>query len=56
LQILDCFQGIVVGFLAGTSHGIGHHPDVVVMLVRVHRRIVDADVCQSADEIKRLNT
>ena len=40
-----------MGFLRRTSHRIRHNADVIIMLVGVNRCIVNANICQSADQI-----
>ena len=52
LQVVDGPQRALMGFLGRTGHGIFNHMDMIVVLMGVHRRIVDADIRQPADQIE----
>ena len=36
----------------GAGNGIRHDPDMIIMLVRIHRRVMDTDIRQSSDQIQ----
>ena len=45
----------MMGFRTGTCNGIGDYFDMIVMLMRVYRRIVNANVSQPANQVQRIH-
>lgn len=44
-----------MGLVAGAGDGVRHHSNVVIVLMGIHGRVMDADVGQTADHIERVD-
>ena len=43
-----------MGFFAGTSHSVCDHSDMIIMLMGIHSGIVNAHICQTTNQVKRI--